>query len=647
MCGIGCILRFTPGDEPPPISHGWIAALDDGLHHRGRDGQGVFLDRTRAAGGWIDVAMVHRRLSILDHAGGGQPMVDPPPRAPVLMPQTSDPGTLAVVFNGCIYNHRALRRELESLGAVFRSDHSDTEVLVHAYRAWGREMPRRLEGMFALAIWDRHAAELFVARDRAGEKPLEVFSGALGRQIVHIVSSTHAGVIRAANAMSMRVGHDVEGVMHFASLAPPGADHATGPMLRPRRCLPGRWLRLVPEDAAVQEKLNANFGVFWTPPPRGSTAPNPAQLDALIGAAVSERLEADAPLACLLSGGVDSSIIAAHARRLAPGLKTFCVRMPDVAYDESPFAAAVAAHLGTQHVTLDCHPRPLEDLERLIGEMGVPFADSSLLPTYWLCRAVGEHAKVALSGDGGDELFGGYERYVVAMWPWWVRTAAGLLPASLLDSANPKSRRSKLARLSRACGGAGYADIIDAFDSQMRGGPRNTTRDVIAWPPDPLREDFGESLRTDILRKVDSASMSAGVEVRAPLLATAVLETAFSSPLDALMPRCGLGHRRLKGLLKDALALHVPPSLFERPKSGFAIPLGRWIREDFGGLGTAIGDAIHTSEPWRMSGWEWLDARLRQRLWDEHRRGTRDHAQRLFQILTLHLWDRWLRRVSA
>lgn len=643
MCGIGCILRFIPGNEPPPpLPRAWIAALDAGLIHRGPDGQGVFLDRARAAGGWVDVALVHRRLSILDHAGGAQPMVDPPrPTENSSVPER----TLAVVFNGCIYNHRALRRELEASGAVFRTDHSDTEVLIHAYRAWGREMPRRLEGMFALAIWDRKAAELFIARDRAGEKPLEVFSAASGTQTVHVISSTHAGVIRVATAMSMRVQHDVEGMLRLSSSAQIESGKDSGPMLRPRRSLPGRWLRVIPEDSGVQEKLNANFGVFWTPPTRASGSPTPAELDAQIRSAVAERLEADAPLACLLSGGVDSSLIAAHARLARPELKTFCVRMPDAAYDESRFAEAVAAHLRTDHVTLDCHPRPLEDLERLIGEMGVPFGDSSLLPTYWLCRAVGEHAKVALSGDAGDELFGGYERYVVALWPWWARAAAALLPPSLLHAPNPKSRRSKLARLSRAARGAGYADVVDIFDAATRGEGNAGVRDRIAWPPDPLREDFGESLRTDILRKVDSASLSAGVEVRAPLLATALLEAAFSSPLDALMPPLGLGRRRLKGLLKDALALHVPPALFQRPKSGFALPLGRWIREDYGGLGTAIGDAVHSAEPWRTPGWEWLNAKLRRTLWDEHRRGKHDHAQRLFQILTLHMWDRWLHAV--
>jgi asparagine synthase (glutamine-hydrolysing) len=625
MCGIGSIVRFTRGETAPPLLPArWIRALDSGIEHRGRDGSGVMLDRVKVPQGWIDVALVHHRLSILDHAGGAQPMVDPPALGGLSGESELtrlEPDALAVVFNGCIYNHRELRRELAARGARFQSDHSDTEVLLHGYRLWGRELPERLEGMFAFVIWDRRCGDVFAARDRAGEKPLVSARAELAYGWVSIHASTESAV-----AMTMAAAG---GECSWSGVGPSvRMGWSEGPLVGGGRGIRGG-------EAANGDAIAS----YWqASADRRGGALHSEHVDALVGQAVAERLDADVPLACLLSGGVDSSLVAAHAKRLKPDLKTFCVRMPEARYDESGHAAAVAKHLGTDHTTLECDARPVEDLERLIGQMGVPFGDSSILPTYWVCKAVREHARVALSGDGGDELFGGYERYVVALWPDEVKQAIAALPTGVMEGAHPKSRVAKLARLAKACRGAGYGDLLAIFPSWLGGAERSAA----IWPVDPLREDFDGELPGDILRKVDTASMAAGVEVRAPLLATAIIEAAFATPLDVLMPRRALGGRRLKALLKDALARHVPRGLFERPKSGFAIPIGAWIREDFGGLGTAVGDVVHSASPW-ATGEElaWLDGAMRRRLWDEHQSGRRDHGARLFQMLTLHFWDRW------
>lgn len=628
MCGIACILRLSPGaPQPAPIPRAWIDAADAGIRHRGPDGSGVFVDRRRCDAGWADAVLIHRRLSILDHAGGAQPMLSPPP--------TPSPGddTLAVVFNGCIYNHAALRSELSALGARFRTDHSDTEVLLHAYRAWGPRLTDRIEGMYALAIWDARRAELFVARDPSGEKPLVAVRIDAS---VWLIASTDAAAARVLRAASIDPATRLAPSLAAHVLRHPTPEPIWTDAFDLR---PGRSALLRPEgDVWAWHSTSAAES-----PRRRIESPTPDAIDALVHAAVRDRLEADVPLACFLSGGIDSSLIAAHARLHRPDLKTFCVRMPDARYDESPHAEAIARHLGTDHTTLDVDPRPVEDLARLLGEMGLPFNDSSLLPTHWLARAVRQHAGVALSGDGGDELFGGYERYAAARLPESLRDALAALPAATLARAHPKSRWSKLERLASACRGGGYDDLTAVFPSAFTESPHTPPR----WPADPLADDSTGIFPGDLLRKVDAASMSAGVEVRAPLLAPAIIAAAASARLDVLMPARPLGRIRLKALLKDALARHLPAPLFERPKSGFAIPIDDWLRADFGELGSAVRDIAASADP--LSGFGGLiplaPATVR-RIADEHFAGRRPHGQRLFTLLALHLWSRWLRSVG-
>ncbi|MFB3104096.1 MAG: asparagine synthase (glutamine-hydrolyzing), partial [Pseudomonadales bacterium] len=352
------------------------------------------------------MAFVHRRLSIIDHEDGGQPMVSERGR-------NENEGLVAVVFNGCIYNHRELRNELESKGHHFVTDHSDTEVLIHGWREWKEKLIDHLEGMYAFAVWDREAASLYLARDPFGEKPLYVRE----TQTLLQDDSYEAPIVAFANEASslwvMPAPNPVCGdscrmqwlvpqlMFGYESLFFPGPD-----LIEIDPVSPGHGWRRHAAQPTSESEINC-VDLHDRPA-------NDDSLEELLDKAVASRLEADVPLGCFLSGGVDSSLIAHFAMQHKPDLLTFSVYMPDERYDESEHAEVVAKHLGSNHTTLEVSPNPSEDLVHLIDILGQPFGDSSILPTYWVSKAASEHVKVALSGDGGDELFIGYERYLAA-----------------------------------------------------------------------------------------------------------------------------------------------------------------------------------------------------------------------------------------
>ncbi|MGD1916351.1 MAG: asparagine synthetase B family protein [Phycisphaerales bacterium] len=439
MCGIAGVLRIHElGSKPPhpleAIPEAWLDVLDDGIKHRGPDGQGRFRDRaTRPDGSVVDVAFVHRRLSILDHEGGHQPMVhdgerlrpdltyqpgEPPKLAHELCP---DKPLVAVVFNGCIYNQHELRTELTQQGAWFETDHSDTEVLVHGWRGWYDPQAawiKQLEGMFGLAIWSRPNADIVIARDTFGEKPLYV--AADDRDTIFTFASSATALIACGGVtplLSMEEHACLEWVRfgYHGRFTPQDSLQQFGPGERGRPRRPytpaQRPTARHPLRPRSWQKLRRAL------PSHPSGTAEVHRVDRLLRAAVQARLETDVPLACLLSGGVDSSLISAYASEATNDrLRTLCVRMPDDRFDESPHAEVVARHLGTKHEVVQANAHPAEDLQLLIQSLGLPFGDSSLLPTFWACQAAREHAGVLLSGDGGDELFLGYERYKTAGW---------------------------------------------------------------------------------------------------------------------------------------------------------------------------------------------------------------------------------------
>ncbi|MGE4196906.1 MAG: asparagine synthase (glutamine-hydrolyzing) [Phycisphaerales bacterium] len=683
------MLARPPTESIPPR---WLDILDDAVKHRGPDGAGRFRDRViRRDGSLADVALVHRRLAIIDPADGHQPMVSlargqgvlpPPPRAlhagDGLAAPTSNslrpgdapiapPDRVAVVFNGCVYNHRRLRDELQAAGHAFSTDHSDTEVLVHGWREWGTTLGEHLDGMAALLVWDAAAGTLSALRDRFGEKPLYFFlDDAAG---TYVFSSSVPGLLRlmpllgradAAIPSDALTSHWIAMGYHahrtplaYVNQVPAGAILT----------VPGnQWSDL--DRVAQDEWTRRAPGEFR----RGVRSPVASdslvkRLEALLHDAVNSRLESDVPLACLLSGGVDSSLVSLMASGNGKPLTTICVRMPDDRYDESPYAEQAARIIGSTHRTIDASAQPADDLVGLIAELGLPFGDSSLLPSLWACAAARQHATVLLSGDGGDELFLGYERYQAAKWLDPVGSLPFGLPGVLELGAgrHPKSRLAKLARLARAERGEGYADLLAIFDFRDRSSLLGRIHASLSHPgPRPSsavqaqRAEFLSHFPGDLLRKSDTASMSVGVELRAPLLARELADHALAlSPL-ALMPR-----GRRKGLLRAVARLYFPSHLVDRPKMGFAIPIGEWFRSNFGGMRDLLLSHLDSPEPFGpdslgINSMINMDA-VRTMLMEHDHAGAnslwpwkgRDHSQRLYMLLVLSIWAGWLAGVHA
>jgi len=630
MCGIGGILR-TDGK---PIPEEWLDAIDARIAWRGPDGHGRFRDRVeivdeQGQNRTVEVAFVHRRLSIIDHAGGHQPMVSERGRNDL-------EGLVAVVFNGCIYNHRELRRELEGRGHTFVTDHSDTEVLIHGWREWGLGLNSHLEGMYAYIVWDRPAITFALSRDTFGEKPLyriEIFGHEPDSrsQILFVTSVADAVPLEVRRISDKGIARALQ-------------------MGSPRLFTPG-----VIGDVAVTVGQGESMGVHgngrrkWNtdqtkPAWHYGTVETEPDFFALLEEAVARRLEADVPLGCFLSGGIDSSLVTLLAKRHKPDVSTFTVRMPDPRYDESAFASTVAERLGTRHHTLDVSANPREDLVYLIETLGLPFGDSSILPTYWLSKAAREHVKVALCGDGGDELFLGYERYFVARRLARYSGILSHLPVGVLGRSHPKSLSHKVFRLreiARDFKTVGLAALEAVFTyeqvvelvgqpgSQLEKWDRSANDDPLF---DLRCHDIHGYLPYDLLRKVDTASMACGLEVRCPFLDRDLARAALSAPIDQLMP----GGQR-KGLLRRIARKYLPREVVDRPKMGFAIPIGEWFRSDFGQMKSLLLDHLNSTDPFGSIP---LKRKAVQRFIDEHLAGKRDHGQRLFTLLTLSIWAR-------
>jgi asparagine synthase (glutamine-hydrolysing) len=627
MCGLAGVVKWTH-EEGAPWARGdgdvsTLKKMAGALAHRGPDGEGIWVD----ARDKYTVGLVHRRLAIVDLPGGAQPM-------------RNERGEVWVVFNGEIYNHAVLRKELQAAGHVFASDHSDTEVLVHGWEEWGVELPKRLLGMFAFGVWDvRGGADtLFLARDRMGQKPL--FYATLEDGMVF--GSTIPSVL-AWGEVPRRVPMEQIGLYLLLGYLP-----APQTIWRDvSQVLPGGWLRI--------RKDVVDGGMYWKA--NESKIANPEQkLRGWVEGAVASQRMADVPIACFLSGGLDSSIVATMLQKAASGdggggrraIQTVSVGFQESAFDETPYAEAVAKKIGSKHTRLEVNAGGdvMETLRMLMAKsLGQPFADSSILPTYHLSKAVRELAPVALSGDGADELFGGYDRYrAIQLLMKSPKFLTQLAPQSLpIGSMQKRERYRRFASAARAKGlFQKYARLVEIFSPEL--AEKILGRPIMEYAPLPeeygegekvrplryaMRRDQQEYLPGDVLWKVDSASMAVGLEVRSPFLDHHLVELANSLKEIDLQQR-GIG----KIALRNSFTEELPPEIQGRPKKGFGVPIGEWLKGD---LRAALTDILFAIDSLTSTH---LNKPAIERLVNEHLAGQRDHTHRLFALLMLELWRR-------
>lgn len=651
MCGIAGYARLQSGSWPDDQV---LAAMCDRLAHRGPDAGGAWVSPERG------VALGHRRLAVVDLSPSGE------------QPMKSADGRWVISYNGEIYNCPELVASLEAEGNVggWRG-HSDTEVVLRALAHWGvaATLPR-LDGMFAFAAFDRESGLFVLARDRFGEKPL-YYAQAGG----HLVFGSELKALRAFP------GFD-RGVDTLALAALLARGYVPAPLcIHPNaRKLPaGHWLTLdlsgskrefpeaVPywraDDAALaarEQPFTGDFGEAVT------------ALEQLLGDAVERRMTADVPLGALLSGGIDSStVVALMQARRSDRVRTFSIGSDVSGYDEAGHARDVARHLGTEHTELRIGGAVARAVVPSLATMyDEPFADSSQLPTFLVSQLARRHVTVALSGDAGDEIFGGYNRYFYgpAIWrrlsrlPRMMRRLAGVaieaVPPSTYDAffgkvspLAPRALRAgqageklhKLARLLSARDEADFHTRLLAYwpdpGAVMTAEPR-ARQDLRTWAglsfaERAMLQDTLEYLPDDVLAKVDRASMAVSLEARVPLLDSRVFEFAWRLPLSF---KVGRGEGKL--ILRELLYRHVPRALVDRPKQGFAVPVGDWLR---GPLRDWAGDLL---SPVRLSADGLIDPVLVQRAWRDHQAGSANHDTRLWAVLMFQSWLEALRAES-
>jgi asparagine synthase (glutamine-hydrolysing) len=611
-------------------------AMRDSLRHRGPEGAGEAplapLDRRGDLRGWLG----HRRLKIIDLTSAAH------------QPMANEEGSVLLTYNGEVYNFRELRRELEGRGFRFRSS-GDTEVVLRAYEAFGDDFVRRLDGMFALALWDAHKARLLLARDRVGKKPL--FYANLGDRLAF---ASELKSLLLCPWLPRRM--DVERLPEYLTF---------GYVPNPHTLY--EKIRQVPPAAVVTFDRNGLTGPreYWDPLPAQpdvSAGDAASRVAELLRAATRRRMVSDVPLGALLSGGIDSSIVVGlMTEASAEPVHTFSIGFPEEpSFDERAPARRVADHFGTHHTEFAVQLNAVALMDRLLWHHDQPFADSSAIPTYLVSRLAREHVTVVLNGDGGDEVFGGYDRFVAAAvsrrLPPGVARAARRATGALHRDHGYYSLRRRAERFLELA----EAPVIDRYQSWIAVANRELLHELLA---PRLREQATPSsveasmrvqyerashlpsldqilfanlktyLPDDLAVKMDRMSMAHSLEARSPILDAALIEYAGRIPA-----RGKVGVRRLKPVLRRAFYPLLPEAVWNRRKHGFGVPMGKWMR---GELGTMFGDEVLGLGA--RTG-DFVDMSVAARLWDEHRRGEREHGFRLWTLLTLERWLRSLER---
>ncbi|MGE0362162.1 MAG: asparagine synthase (glutamine-hydrolyzing) [Vicinamibacterales bacterium] len=622
MCGIAGIVNR---DLEAPVAGADLTGMVRALTHRGPDGEGM----VHLPG----VALGMRRLAIVDVATGQQPIAN-------------EDGTVHIVANGEIYNFKDLQADLLARGHRFKSLASDIEVLVHGYEEWGEALPSRIRGMVAFAIWDTRTRTLFAARDRAGEKPLY---WALTRRGLLLASEVKALLTRPELDRVL----DVEALDQFLTYEY---------VLTPRTML--RGVQALPPASSLRYRDGAvQVARYWDP---ASIAVRPwtdgeaaEALRDTLTRAVSSQLMSEVPLGAFLSGGIDSSsIVALMSRVTAQPVKTFTMGFEDGSYDEMPYAREVAALFGTEHTERLVSPDLGALFDRLVPHLDAPFADVSLFPTFLVSQVARERVTVALSGDGGDELFGGYDAYEAqALATRFQAVGAPLVPAlAAVGAALPPTGQKKglVNKFKRFIGGVATAPAdlahyrwmvhlgtrakrrlyAPGFAAALAGSDVYApVREVLgrARPDDLLNRQFFTDLQIyladDILVKVDRMSMATSLETRAPFLDVDVMELAFSMA-GTLKIRDGVR----KFVLKEAMRGLVPDRILYRRKEGFSIPMKNWLRRE---LAPLMRDLLAPERIARRGLFEPAEV---TRLIDAHVGGRENHAHTLFPLMVFERW---------
>lgn len=621
MCGIAGMISMTDGAVAERAER--LDAMCRVMTHRGPDEQG-----TAVVG---RAAMGMRRLSIIDLAGGQQPVYN------------AD-RTKLIVFNGEIYNYRELRKDLEVRGHVFRTN-SDTETIISAYQEYGRDCVRHLRGMFAFAIWDDADQSLFIARDRVGKKPLfyaltpsgEFFFGSELKVLL-----THGGISREIDRGALDAyltfGYVPEELCIFASV---------------KKLEPGHFLTFRNSEIKTEKYWDLDFSAE---PITDSEEKVAEDLLERLRDAVRVRLVSEVPLGAFLSGGVDSSaVVGLMSQIMGSPVKTFSIGFNEDSFDELKYARIAAKHFGTDHHEFTVTPDVVEMVDELVWHFDEPFADSSSLPTYMVSKMARDHVTVVLSGDGGDELFAGYSRYVTD------RKRSGLerLPRSIrqhlirpLSEALPHGTRGKNYLFNISLDAAArYIDSISHFNGPQKrklysGATRTKMNGSFArgealfrqiaansGTDDPIENllylDTKTYLPSDILTKVDRMSMAASLETRSPLLDQDLIEYVARIPSELK-----LKGSETKYIFKRAVEGFVPREILYRQKQGFGVPIGDWINSQLKERMTGDLSDRRTLER------GYFDSKYIKLLLDEHARGRRDHSHPLWTLWMLELWHR-------
>jgi len=642
MCGIAGVITW---DERFRVSRETLERMRACIDHRGPDANGMWINHEREITAENPQAgLAHARLAVID--------LDPRANQPF-----TDHRGRWVVFNGEIYNFRELRAALSDY--PWRTS-CDTEVLLAAYEAWGPACVDRLNGMFAFAIWDENAKVAFLARDRMGQKPL--YFTLLGGRDAACRGIAFASELRA---LRFSPGFDdatdsgaLSSYLRWGYIPAPATIFASAEKLPP-----ATWMQIGSKKAALEKYFDPNELTLREP---GVDAV--ARTRELVVQSVRRQLVADVPLGCFLSGGIDSSIIAAAMKRAAGGQQdvlTFSIGFEDKRYDETPFAAEVARHLKTKHRQCIVKPEAAEDLPKLAAVFVEPFGDSSALPTHYLSRETRRHVTVALSGDGGDELFAGYDRYRAL----WLAQAFDEMPERLKKIAlsklwqrvpgihpkNPVTRAKRLLASLELPPARRYDsymrlfsdETVDALVKIDRGGDwlakeferLRRDRDVVETA---MALDRVTYLPGDLLFKVDGCSMLHALEVRSPFMDHELVAFAAGLPTRELLGKSPDATSFMqtpmtmpgKRLLRKAFADDLPASVFKRRKSGFGVPIGEWLRTS---LRSMLVDSLMAKDSFASVH---FDKRVIEKILAEHQAKKAEHGQRLYALLMLELWHR-------